>query len=465
MTHTISPWLGIVAVLAVLGLAMVAIRRAQVRLHLPPEVARKALHVAMSAVALSLPWVFDRNWPVVLLAGLAVGVMLAVRFVPVLRKDVGRVLHQVGRQSVGDLCFPIALALLFWLTSDSKVLYSIPVLLLGLADPAAALTGARHGLAPYTTVEGIKSREGSVAFAFVAFLCVHVPLLLFTPIGRVESLWIACVVALLAMIVEAVSWQGLDNLFVPIGTYAILVRLLTLDAPVLAGHFFVLLTLLGLAALLRNETTVGGAGVFGAALIAYLTWALGGIAWLIPPALVFVLYARIWPASRELDGLPHDPARRPHTSHNVFSVASVGMFWLLVSRAAGVDLLYPYALAWGCTMAFLGVERMRVARPGWGVLQLAWRAAWRCTLVAVVPVVLVVWIRVALDSPRAPALPAETTVLYLIVGLLATFASAATFAQFYDEIDGQSTDFEGRIYRASLVAPLSAIGLLAFLLA
>lgn len=465
MTAPISPWLGIVAVLAVLGLAMLAIRRAQVRLHLSPEVTRKALHVAMSAVALSLPWVFDRNWPVFVLAALAVGVMLAVRYVPMLRKDVGSVLHEVGRQSVGDIAFPIALALLFWLTADSKVLYSIPVLLLGLADPAAALTGARHGLAPYTTVEGIKSREGSVAFAFVAFLCVHVPLLLFTPIGRVESLWIACVVALLAMIVEAVSWQGLDNLFVPIGTYAILIRLLPLDAPVLAGHFVVLLTLLGLAALLRSETTVGGAGVFGAALIAYLTWALGGIAWLIPPALIFVLYARMWPASRELDGLPHDPTRRPHTSHNVFSVASVGMVWLLMSRAAGVDLLYPYALAWGCTLAFLGVERMRVARPGWKVFQLAWRAAWRCTLVTVVPVVLVVWTRVAIGSPRAPALPVETTLLYLILGLVATFASAAIFARFYDIIDGQTTDFEGRIYRASLVAPLSTLGLIAFLFA
>ena len=463
MTRPLPPWLGIVAVLAVLALAMVAIRRAQLRLHLSPEVTRKALHVAMSAVALALPWVFDRTWPVVVLAALSVGAMVAVRLVPVLRADVGSVLHEVGRQSIGDLCFPVALALLFWLTADAPVLYSIPVLLLGLADPAAALTGARHGLAPYATVEGVKSREGSVAFAFVAFLCVHVPLLLFTPIGRPESLWIACVVALLAMIVEAVSWQGLDNLFVPIGTYAILVRLLTLDAPDLAGHFVALLGLLGLAAVLRSETTVGGAGVFGAALIAYLTWALGGIAWLIPPALVFVLYARMWPAAREIDGLPHDPSRRPHTSHNVFSVASVGMLWLIVSRAAGVDLLYPYALAWACTLAFLGVERMRTARPAWGVFQLAWRAAWRCTLVAVAPVVLVVWSRVALGSDRAPALPVETTALYVGVGLVATWGAAAILARFYDEIEARSTDFEGRVYRASVVAPLSALGLLALL--
>ena len=140
------------------------------------------------------------------------------------------------------------------------------------------------------------------------------------------------------------------------------------------------------------------------------------------------------------------------------------MLWLFVSRAAGVDLLYPYALAWGCTLAFLGVERMRVARPGWGVVQLAWRAAWRCTLVAISPVVLVVWSRVAVGSPRAPALPLETTALYVLVGLLATGTAAATLARFYDEIDGHSTDFEGRIYRASVVGPLSALGLLAFLL-
>ncbi len=467
----LPPWAGILAVFAVLGLAMVGLRRAQVRRKLSAEGARKGVHVTMSLVALALPWLFDDAWPVVLLAALAVGAMLAVRLVPTLRTEVGGVLHEVGRQSVGDLAFPVAICALYLLTADSPVLYAIPLLLLGLADPAAALTGVRHGLAPYATVDGVKSREGSVAFAFVAFLCVHVPLLVFTQVGRAESLWIAAIVAVLAMIVEAVSWQGLDNLFVPVGTYAVIVRLLTIPAAALAGHFVVLLALVGVAAILRRETTVGGAGVFGAALVGYLVWALGGTAWLLPPVLVYLLYARIWPASREADGLPHDPDRRPHTAHNVFSVSSVGIVWLVASSALDVELLFPYALAWGATLTFLGVERMRVARPRWTIRQLVWRAAWRATLVAVGPVLLVLWLRVLADrvagvpegATPAPANPGMLTLAYVGLALVATALAAAILARWQKPIDLDSTLFEGRIYRASIVLPLSALGLLAFL--
>lgn len=464
-------WAAIVAVLGALGLALVSLRQAQLRRRLSPEGARKGLHVAMSAVMLALPWLFDAAWPVVLLAGLAVGAMLAVRLVPLLRDGVGGVIHEVGRQSVGDVCFPIAVCLLYLLTADSPVLYAIAILMLGLADPAAALTGARHGLSPYATVDGTKSLEGSVAFAFIAFLCVHVPLLLFTPVGRAEALWISAIVAVLATIVEAVSWGGLDNLFVPLGTYAVLVRLLTFPATLLAGHFVVLLLLVGVAAVLRRETTVGGAGVFGAALIGYLVWALGGTAWLLPPALVYLLYARVWPASREADGLPHDPRRRPHTAHNVFSVSSVGVLWLLAASALDLDLLFPYALAWGATFAFLGVDRMVVARPDWTARQLAWRAAWRATIVAVGPVLLVLWLRVGADrfagtadgAPTAPASPLVLTGAYLALALAVTATAALILVRWKGPIDRESTEFEGRVYRAGIVGPLSALGLLAFL--
>ncbi len=464
-------WGAILAVMGALGLALVSLRQAQLRRKLSPEGARKGLHVAMSAVMLALPWLFDAAWPVVLLAGLAVGAMLAVRFVPVLRDGVGGVIHEVGRQSVGDVCFPVAVCALYLLTADSPVLYAIAILMLGLADPAAALAGARHGLSPYATVDGKKSLEGSVAFAFVAFLCVHVPLLLFTPVGRAEALWISAIVAVLATIVEAVSWGGLDNLFVPLGTYAVLVRLLTFPATLLAGHFVVLLLLVGVAAVLRRETTVGGAGVFGAALIGYLVWALGGTAWLIPPALVYLLYARVWPAAREADGLPHDPERRPHTAHNVFSVSSVGVLWLIAASALDLDLLFPYALAWGATFAFLGVDRMMVARPLWTARQLAWRAAWRATLVAVGPVLLVLWLRVGADlvagtapgGTMAPLRPLLLTGAYVALALVVTAAAALILVRWKGPIDRDSTEFEGRVYRASIVGPLSALGLLAFL--
>ena len=454
----LPPLAGIAAVLGAGVLALVAVRRVRARRGLSDDAAREARRLALSAVAVALPWVFDAAWPVIAVAVVCVLALAAAHVAPALRGG-------AGRPTLGDVCFPVAVAALYLLAGGSPVLYAVPLLLLGVAGPAAALVGRRHGLAPFATVEGTKSREGSAAFAAVAFLCVHVPLLLFTPVGRPESLWIAAIVAGLAAIVEAVSWRGLDNLFVPLGAYAVLLRLLTFDATLLAGHAAVLAALVGLAGALRSETTVGGAGVFGAALVAYLVWALGGTAWLLPPALVYLLYARIWPAAREADGLPHDPARRPHTAHNVFSVSSVGVLWLLAARALDLDLLFPYALAWGASLAFLGVDRMREARPAWGAPALAWRAAWRSTLVVVAPVLAVVWLRVAAGVPAAPPAPVAATAAFLAAGLAATGGAAFVLARYKGAIDERTSAFEGRLARAAVVAPLSALGLVALAVA
>ena len=61
----------------------------------------------------------------------------------------------------------------------------------------------------FTTGEGDKSAEGSLACFVVALLCTLVPLLLFTQTGRSQTLLIALIVALLATMLEAVAWRGL----------------------------------------------------------------------------------------------------------------------------------------------------------------------------------------------------------------------------------------------------------------
>ena len=53
--------------------------------------------------------------------------------------------------------------------------------------------------------------------------------------------------------------------------------------------------------------------------------------------------------------------------------------------------------------------------------------------------------------------------LSLTAALLATAASAAILARWKQRIDLDTTDFEGRVFRAGIVGPLSALGLLALL--
>ena len=444
-------------VVGVVVLARAAAQAALVHGRLGPEAARRSVQAASSAVALALPWLFDSAVPVAVLAVALTAGLAAARWGPARRLALA---GRLGVPSTGAAAFPLSVAALFWLTADQPVLYAIPLLMLGLASPAAAATGKRHGRTRFATVDGSKSGEGSVAFAAVAFLCVHVPLLLFTPVGRAESLGIACVVAGVAAMLEAVSWRGLDVLVVPLGVYVLVLRLMTFSGAILVGHVAFLVVLVGAALALRGETTVGGAGVVAAALLAYLIWAVGGMAYVLPPALVFLLYARVWPASREADGLPHSPARRPHTALNVFSVSAVGVLWLAAARVLGLDLLAPYALAWAVPFAFLGVERMQAARPAWSVGAVAWRAAWRSAAIAVAPVGLVWGLRAAAGVPGAPADTLGQTLALAAVALVATGTAAALLARYANAIDLDTSDVQGRLVRAAIVAPLSAVGLL-----
>ncbi len=450
----LPPAASIALVVGVGALVRAAVQAALRRRATTPNAARRAVQAAASALALSLPWLFDSAAPVVALAVVLVAVLVAVR------SRGGAAVSGLGASSTGSVAFPASVAALYVLAAATPVLYAIPLLLVGVAGPAASVAGGRRGRTPFATVDGTKSIEGSVAFAAVAFVCVHVPLLLFTPVGRGESLVVAAVVAGLATMLEAVSWRGLDVLVVPLGAYALLLRLLTFSGPILAGHVLVLAGIAAAAGLLRRETTVGGAGVIAATLVAYLVWAVGGTAYLLAPAAVFLLYARVWPVAREADGLPHSPARRPHTAVNVFSVSAVGVLWLVASRVLGHDLLVPYTLAWAVAFAFLGVERMRAARPAWGARALAWRAAWRSTAVAVAPVGLVWGLRVVAGVSDAPAHAAWQTLALAALALAATWAAAALLARFTRQIDVDTSDTGGRLARAAIIAPLSALGLL-----
>lgn len=354
-----SPWLGIVLVLVALGAIFVGLRIVQARYDLNSEATRKGVHVLMGGVTLTFPGLFDAFWPVALLGGLAVGAFLALRTVPVLQKTLGAVLHSVGRHSYGEIYYAAAVVLLFGLSGGDPVLYGVPILLLGLADPAAALAGMYYGQTLYRTSEGVKSGEGSASFFLVAFFCVHIPVLLATDTGRLESLLIALIAGFLVMLLEAIAWRGLDNLFVPIGGYALLATHMTMGASELAARLVAIAALFALASVWHRETTLDRSATFAAALVGVVTWTIGGWQWLLAPAALYFGYTVLWPSSARVDETTSGPPTL-HTVHNVLGVASVGLGWLFLSVAAAQwSLLYPYTLAYAGYLGLIGVERLR----------------------------------------------------------------------------------------------------------
>jgi phytol kinase len=240
---SLNPWLGIGLELGALALLMVTLRLYKGARHLAPEASRKLFHGGGGLTTLALPWVFADVWPVLLLTAVTVPALLALKHVRALRGSLGGVLYDVKRDSLGEVYFPLSACLLFVLAHDRPLVYLVP-LLLTLADPAAAMAGARYGRLRYATRGGHKTVEGSVAFFLVSCCCAAIPVLLAAPTGRKEALGIAITLALLVTLVEAISWNGLDNLLIPLTGFIFLEALLASDLGALASAVFIVAALL-----------------------------------------------------------------------------------------------------------------------------------------------------------------------------------------------------------------------------
>jgi phytol kinase len=352
-----SPWFRIILVAGLIG-ALLAVLRAWQRKHSPhPELVRKLAHVGTGLVTLSLPFLFHSAWPVVFLSGLSIAAMIALRLVATLKQEFGSVLHGVARPSGGEIYFPLSVAILFVLAKGNSLLFIIPILILTFADAAAALTGGRYGITHYDAPDGEKSAEGSVAFFLVAFLSTHIPLLLLTDTDRAKTLLIGLTIGLVAMLLEAIAWRGLDNLFIPLGGFILLKVYLDLDANALIARFCVTLAFVILLHILRRHATLDTAALLGAALIGYITWALGGWRWLVPPMVLFISYPLL---SRRNER----NTARVHNIHAVLSVTSAGLLWLYLSKVLNNSIFYfPFTVAFAAHLAIVGATRIRCDYP------------------------------------------------------------------------------------------------------
>jgi phytol kinase len=355
---TQAEWIATGSIAAALLLVLGALRMlAKVR-RVDSEVLRKGMHIALGLSALLYPWVFESAIPPMIISALTLGVLLLLRYAPRARAELGGVVHGVKRSSEGDLWFPISVALVFALAGRQTVLYIIPVLTLTVADAFAALIGARYGRVQYDTLEGDhKSAEGSLAFFLIAFFAAHVPLLVFTSVGRTESLLIGLTFGFLVMLLEAVAWRGLDNLFIPVGGFFLLRSYMPMAARSLGVVLCVTIAMFTLVVALRRRRTLSDGAALAGVLLGYVTWTLGGWRWLVPPMVFFVSYTALWPRMEQVRD-------RPHRLGAVLAVPGSALLWLAGSRVLGETLsYYGYTLTLAANLAFVGVTWFRVVRP------------------------------------------------------------------------------------------------------
>ena len=187
-----------------------------------PEVRRKAVHILTGGYALLFPVLFDQKWPVALLLGAAIALMMWMRLPGQRESGLGSTIHSVERNSWGDVLLAVAIGFLFFRSQGTPILYVLPLAIITLSDSAAALAGSVYGRRVFAVEKGQKSVEGVAVFFVVAWLVSLILLLLFTDLARPNVVLLGLAVAAFGALVEADSWNGYDNLFVPLGIHVFL---------------------------------------------------------------------------------------------------------------------------------------------------------------------------------------------------------------------------------------------------
>ncbi len=250
------------------------------------EISRKTVHLLGGLTALSFPYLFASHWTVLLLSLSFCGIVLVTK-----RKGILKSVHDVERKSYGGIYYPAAVYLLFLLSADKPVIYFVSILVMAISDTMAALVGGKYGAIKFDVEGNLKSLEGSIAFFFVAFLCIHLPLLLLTGTGRLESVLIAFIIALLVTGFEAISLSGSDNIIVPLGTYFILTKFIRQPANVVIWQAEILLMLIiaGLIMYVRPRL-FRASGLIAMIMLNYAALSLCNYYWFLPLFMAQIMY-------------------------------------------------------------------------------------------------------------------------------------------------------------------------------
>ncbi len=332
--------LGSVAVL--LGLMAVVRKLAKIT-GLGAEVQRKLIHMGTGLYALTLPWLFPDRWPVYMLIGITLVVLLLLRLPRFSKVGLGATLHGIERKSYGDILLGLSIGVSFFLAQGDALLYVLPIAVLTLADAAAALVGTAYGTKLFQVEESHKSVEGSVVFFIVTLLIAVVSLMLLGDLPVLNILALSLMIAAFGTLVEAQSWRGFDNLFLPLGllvflsahTNSSLTQLATLAALFLVSivSFRLLGPKLGL--------TPHAARVY--VVVVFLVLAVTAIQNAILPVLVLAAHAWCRTTNPCNDKFP-----------DLDVVASLALFsfgWLILGNATGWNAISFYGIsAMGLTM-------------------------------------------------------------------------------------------------------------------
>ncbi|MGV3576799.1 MAG: diacylglycerol/polyprenol kinase family protein [Devosia sp.] len=343
---SLTPTDGIIIAVILLAIPalMLAVRLLGQRFGWNPEVSRKLIHVGTGSLALTFPLLFSNPLPVLVLLGLAIPLMFAIRLGVL--GGLGNVLHAVQRQSYGEVYLALAIAITFLRAEEQPVLYVLPILVITLSDTAAALIGTAYGRQRFRVEGGAKSVEGVVVFFFITWLASLIVLVLMSGAAPLNMVLISMLLAAFCALVEVDSWRGLDNLFVPIGAFLLLARYLDSGPEDLAASAAIFLAFLAAVLVLAHLLRLPQQAARAYAILLFLILSIVSLHNVILPTLAIAAHL----AARTVR-----PCHSKRADFDLLFVAALSsLLWMFIGDAGDRSVISLFNLTFvGAALGFL----------------------------------------------------------------------------------------------------------------
>lgn len=197
------------------------------RLNVKGEITRKFAHFTSTVAVVPFPYIFNSHWYVLILATIFFIALLVTQYSKQLKS-----IHDVERKSMGSYLLPFAIYITFLMANllDNKFIFILPMLVLGISDPAAAIVGMsmkrnNHKIKIFGFDTG-KSLFGSGAFLITCFMISIIALYFNRGMFDLKTFWLAAAITAVGTLCEMFSWRGSDNLTIPVGIAVSLVFLM-----------------------------------------------------------------------------------------------------------------------------------------------------------------------------------------------------------------------------------------------
>lgn len=197
------------------------------RLNPTSEITRKFAHFVSVLATVPFPYIFPSHWYILVLALLFATVLFLTRKGKQLKS-----IHGIERKSIGSYLLPLSIYITFLISNlmKNKFVYILPMLILAISDPMAAILGinlkAYNGKIKMFGKKLNKTWLGSGAFFVSSFVTSIIALYFHRGVFDFETFWLAMLIAVVTMFAELISCRGSDNLSIPLSAVLILVLFL-----------------------------------------------------------------------------------------------------------------------------------------------------------------------------------------------------------------------------------------------